>query len=78
MMTMYSGFIVMSSRRNDKVKKFYFLNMKFAFLEFSIKIMIKKILKNLMNILNIFFMNIINVNKNIIQIDDTEFVKKFV
>jgi hypothetical protein len=52
--------------------------MKFAFLKFCIKIMIKKILKDLVNMLNMFFMNIVSVNKNIVQIGDTEFVEKFV
>ena len=59
---------------DNEIKEFDFLNIKFAFLEFNIKIIIKKILKYLINIINIIFEWIINVYKNIIKIDDIKFI----
>ena len=62
---------------NDKTKELGFLDMKFALLEFDIKLLIEEALKNLSDMLYMFFESAVGVNKDIIQIGDTEVVEEF-
>ena len=63
--------------RNDKAEEFCFSDVKFALLELCIKTVIEEALKDLTNMLDVLLMSTVSVNKDVVQIGDTEFVEEF-